>query len=514
MMRHLCILLIALAALLPQAQAQPLPPLDAGIAQVSAGMWHTCAVTTAGAAWCWGENDEGQLGDGSTTPSDVPVAVSGLPTGTALAAIAPGNGHTCALTTTGDVYCWGYDSAGQLGDGGGISSPTPLRVDGLGGPASAIAVGTNRSCAIVGGALYCWGQNWQGQLGDGTTNSSGTPVHISALSNVTAVALGQAHSCAIAGGTVYCWGSNGDGRVGVGDGVTARFTTPQPLTGLTGATALGAGSAHTCALMGDGGVQCWGDGAKGQLGNGVQASQSAPVAVSGLAGASALAVGSQHACALVGGALRCWGNDDSGQLGNGEHGSSAARSTPVVTVGLTGVSAISAGDNHICALTGSGPVRCWGDGYSGQLGDGFTQADTASDTLRDTPPWLPQTIAFAAPGAQAVGTPLPLAASASSGLPVAYSASGACSLSGHTLSFNTAGTCTVTASQAGSTAGMRPDWLPAASVQRSFDVTGTGAQPQPVAVPTLSQWGLALLMLVLSSFGLQPLLDKRKQLSK
>ncbi len=508
--RHTCLQLAArlgcvwLAAWASASVAQPQPPLDAGLAQLSAGQWHSCAVTAAGSAYCWGANSEGQLGDGSTTARNTPAPVFGLPAGTVVTAMAAGNGHTCALSSTGDVYCWGYNSAGQLGPNG-TGGGTPVLVSDLGGPASAIAVGVNRSCAVVSGTLLCWGQNGRGQLGDGTTTNRNTPAPVTgpggsgSLSGVTAVALGMSHSCAIASGAVYCWGDNSDGRVGVGvdDSVTPDFLTPQAIPSLAGATALGAGRYHSCALMAGGSVQCWGEGYWGQLGNGAQGTgsgQNAPVSVSGLTGATALAVGSAHSCVLAGGAPRCWGHNYAGQLGNGAHGGSDASSTPVAVTGLTGMAAIAAGDASTCALDSAGMARCWGDGSDGQLGDGFTNTDTAGGKLRDTPPWLPQTIAFAGPGPQAVGTPLTLAASASSGLPVAYAASGACSVSGNTLQFSAAGSCTVTAGQGGSATGTRPDWLPAASVQRSFAVSSTGVQPPPPQpVPSLTGAALALL---------------------
>lgn len=500
------IAVVSFVPFVPNIQAQPLPPLEAGIAQISAGLAHTCAVTTAGKAYCWGYNSEGQLGDGSIVDKG-PVAVA-LPIGSEAAAVAAGNGHTCALTRVGEVYCWGYNSAGQLGSPGG-RNPVPTLVEDL-PVATAIAVGTNRSCAIAGGNLYCWGQNWHGELGNNSTWDSGSPVLVTgpggsgSLSDVTAVALSQGHSCAIAGGSVYCWGSNDEGQLGIGSN-TAPFTTPQAIVSLsTGAMALAAGNHHTCALITGGSIQCWGSNGWGQLGNGEQGSppsrndadRNSPVAVSGMLGATAVTAGTNYSCALVNGSMRCWGSNWAGQLGNGQHGDEDASSVPVAVSGLAGITAMAAGDAHVCTLDGAGMARCWGLGDDGQLGDGFTES--TPEELRDTPPWLPQTISFPGPGTQAVGTPLVLAGAASSGLPLVYSVSGACSASGRTLRFSSPGTCTVIASHAGSARGSRPDWLPAASVERSFTVNATAATNTVTPVPTLGTWSVALLGLLLA----------------
>jgi alpha-tubulin suppressor-like RCC1 family protein len=346
--------------------------LGSGVAEVSAGRWHSCALTTAGAVVCWGYNGSGQLGDGTTTQRLTPTAVNGASSG--VAAIAAGHYHSCALATGGGILCWGSNGEGELGDGTTTNRSTPTAVSGLGSGVAAIAAGNGFTCALTtGGGVLCWGWNGEGELGDGTTTRRLTPTPVSGLGNgVAAIATGAVHTCAVTTtGSVACWGWNGIGQLG--DGRAIQHPTPTAVSGLSsGVAALKAGQDHTCALTTGGGALCWGDNWFGQLGDGTTTIRSTPTAVSGLgSGVAAIAAGDYHTCALTtGGGVLCWGWNGEGQLGDG---TTTNRSTPVAVSGLgSGVAAIAAGGNHTCAVTTSGGALCWGRNGSGQLGDGTT----------------------------------------------------------------------------------------------------------------------------------------------
>lgn len=344
--------------------------LTSGMSAVSAGFWHTCALTTSGGVKCWGENDAGQLGDGTTTNRSTPVNVSGLSSG--VSTISAGDINTCVLTTTGGVKCWGNNYDGQLGDGTNTNRSTPVDVVGLGSGVSSLSAEGGHVCALTtSGGIKCWGDNYYGQLGDGTTTDRNTPVDVVGLgSGVSAISTGIYYTCALTiSGSVKCWGRNNGWQLG--DGTNSDRSTPMDVVGLSnGVSAVNAGGAHTCAITTSGEVKCWGSNYYGQLGNGITTISSVPVDVPGLiSGVSALSVGMYHACALITfGGTKCWGVNSDGQLGDGTN---YDLSTPVDVVGLTnGVSALGAGGFHTCAITTSGGVWCWGENYSGQLGDG------------------------------------------------------------------------------------------------------------------------------------------------
>lgn len=344
--------------------------LDSGVAAIAAGSWHSCALTTAGGAKCWGWNGHGQLGDGTSSSKYTPIGVSGLSTG--VAAIVAGQEHTCALTTDGGAKCWGESLFGQLGNGGTTRRTTPDDVTGLGSGVAAIAVGGMLTCALTtSGGIKCWGDNSYGQLGDGTDTARYTPVDVTGLgSGVAAISVSPVHACALmASGGAKCWGANTVGQLG--NGTTNSWNTSVDVTGLgSGMAAIAAGVSQTCAVNSGGGVMCWGDNYYGQVGDGTNIRRSTPVAVTGLgSGVAAIAAGSYHTCNLAtGGGVKCWGYNLSGQLGNG---TSTNRKTPVDVTGLgSGVIAIAAGAFHTCALTSGGGAKCWGSNAYSQLGDG------------------------------------------------------------------------------------------------------------------------------------------------
>jgi alpha-tubulin suppressor-like RCC1 family protein len=394
------------AALGPGSAGAALTSASGGAIAVSAGLGHTCALTSASGVKCWGMNFYGQLGDGTNSDRAAPVDVSGLTSG--VTAIAAGGWHACALTAAGGVQCWGNNEAGQLGNGtlihrnvpvdvtglanaaavaiggmrtcaltaaGGVKCwgdgvTAPADVAGLGSGIAAVSVGPEHACALTtAGGVKCWGANGVGQLGDGTTSDRAAPVDVSGLaSGVTAIAAGSANTCALTtAGGVKCWGSGG----AVGDGTTVDRHTPVDVSGLSsGVTAMAAGSGMACALTRGGGVKCWGSNYRGQLGDGTIRDRSTPGGVSWLSsGVAFLEAGSGHTCAgMQDGGIRCWGNNQYGQLGSGY---TFWRPHPVDVVGLgSGVTGIVAGGGHSCAVTAAGSALCWGANLAGQLGDG------------------------------------------------------------------------------------------------------------------------------------------------
>ena len=315
---------------------------------VSAGVAHTCALTSAGGVKCWGYNGHDELGKAGTdlpygwTPGYVPGLTGGV------AAISAGLRHTCALTRTGGVKCWGAIYSGALGDGRTDRHFTPSNVFGLNSGVLAVAAGYDNSCALTsGGGVKCWGSNQVGQLGDGTTDDRWTPVDVSGLgSGVTAIAVGGVISCAVTStGGVKCWGAH-------------YGSTPSDVTGLSaGVTAITAGG-PLCALTSGGGITCWG-GDYGWI----------PVEIPGLrTGVAAISANGGHACALMNtGGAKCWGENGDGQLGDGTR---TDRATPVDVVGLRrGVTAIAAGFFYTCAVVHGGGIKCWGQDPAGQVGD-------------------------------------------------------------------------------------------------------------------------------------------------
>lgn len=303
-----------------------------GVTGLAAGDWHTCALPPTGGVACWGQNIWGQLGGGTTAgQSSTPVNVVGL-TG-AITGLAAGERHNCALTPTGGVKCWGDNLYGQLGNGSNNPSSTPVNVSGLTGGVTAIAAGYDHTCALTtGGDVKCWGGNLFGSLGNGSGNMSNAPADVVGLpsAGVTAIAANGNHTCALVLDSlrntgVMCWGSNGHGESGTG--ATAPASAPAPVIGLSaGITGIATGLYHTCALTA-GGVSCWGYNLYGQLGDGTNTNRFTPVNVVGLeGGATILTVGTQHNCAAAGtGAspLLCWGDNAFGQFGDGTTGNTS-----------------------------------------------------------------------------------------------------------------------------------------------------------------------------------------------
>ena len=392
--------------------------------QVAAGDGFSCAITPGKTVACWGDNNYGELGDGNTNDASTPQPVTGLKN---VVQIATGYFHACALLATGKIKCWGDNSDGQLGIGNTTSSDVPVGTEF--GTAAKIAAGDDDTCAIdATGALSCWGNNLDGELGNGTFDDETLPTAVSGLgSGVSQVTMGESHTCAIAT-IVLCWGDPTNGLVGNGQyksSPPAPVPTPvfgliPPPTGGVGASQIGAGFHHTCAVLGAGQVKCWGNGADGALGDGTTENQAIPALVVGLPESGTfidgISEGAGTGCAInsvltlkcwgvetgdgdisehdsavgnlqgqvvassnwAGGCsitvtdtLNCWGEDLFGELGNGtENPTPSSNPTPVP--GLTNVVQVSYGGPHVCALVKSGTVYCWGLNDHGDDGDGTT----------------------------------------------------------------------------------------------------------------------------------------------
>jgi alpha-tubulin suppressor-like RCC1 family protein len=329
-----------------------LPALDS----LSSGIGHHgCALTAAGGVECWGNNNVLQLGPATGGTSDTPVAVQGLTSG--FTAVGVGYEHSCAINDSGALKCWGGNDHGELGTGSTSShSSGPVNVAGLTSGVTAVDGGYQYTCAVVAGGARCWGNNGSGQLGDGTTTQRLVPVPVTGLgSGVTDIDTGYEHSCALtAAGGVKCWGDNNVGQLGIPTGIPSSHV-PVDVTGLTsGVAAIGMGYEHSCALTATGGVKCWGSNSNGQLGNGTTIDSSTPVNVFGLSsGVVALAVGESHNCAItVARAAKCWGANFYGQIGNGN---TTFSPTPANVIGLPDVAAVGPVYDHSARSRGPAP---------------------------------------------------------------------------------------------------------------------------------------------------------------
>jgi alpha-tubulin suppressor-like RCC1 family protein len=353
----------------------PASPTPAPTGKIVAGGGHSCALMPGGAVKCWGWGSSGQIGNGSKSNQLSPVSVVSL--GQSVTAISAGLAHTCALLQDGSIKCWGMGGNGELGNGSVSNPSSPVAVAPLGQGAIAVSAGTAHTCALlVDGSVSCWGNGGGGALGNGSLSNQLSPVAVTPLGQAaSAISAGDYHTCALLlDGTIKCWGNGSSGQLGIG--TTPIRSAPATVLGLgQAAVAVSAGVAHTCALLQDGSVKCWGQGANGRLGNGSTSNSASPVSVASFGQAAvALAGGGTHTCALLqDGSVKCWGAGTSGQLGNG---ATVDQTLPVSVLGLGApAAAISAaigynGGSHTCAWLQSGSIKCWGSGVYGQLGNG------------------------------------------------------------------------------------------------------------------------------------------------
>ena len=309
----------------PAPTPAPSPNPLSSVIDVSSGAYVSCAVISDGTVKCWGWNQSGQLGDGTTTTRSTPVTVSGLNN---VKSVTSSFHYNCALNNDGTVKCWGINNSGQLGDGTTVNRIAPVAVTGLTNVGKIIVEAGTHTCALINdGSIKCWGRNDYGQLGDGSTTNKSAPASVTGISNAVDVAAGEDHTCAVINdGTVKCWGRNYHAQLGTGSsGRNTPQSTPVSTTGISTATGISSYNNFSCAVLSNQSIQCWGLNNDAQIGDGTAVFDSStyerktPTNVIEINTATAISSGVDHSCALLADkTLKCWGSNDYGQLGIGE----------------------------------------------------------------------------------------------------------------------------------------------------------------------------------------------------
>lgn len=362
---------------------------------VAAGTDVTCARATTGALYCFGGNDAGQLGDGTFADHSSPVSVTNS---TDWAQVSVGTQAVCAIRGAGQMWCWGWNSSGRLGIGAGGSFTEPTQLTGIHDWAQ-LAFGGGTGCGIrADRSLWCWGANSFGQLGIGVTGGvRDTPMPVMAAAALTwsQVAVGESSACAVTqSGALYCWGDNFNGQLGLGtSGANANVAEPHRVGTDTVWAKVSIRSAHTCAIRTDGSLWCWGSAGGGRLGDGqTNGTVTAPARVGAEVGWTAISAGGNFTCGIRSGTLYCWGYNFNGQIGIGQ---APPNNPPVLTPTMVGANqdwnTVSAGTNHACALrTTNNRLYCWGYNYLGQIGNGSSgdNADATTPAAVGSASWL------------------------------------------------------------------------------------------------------------------------------
>ncbi|MBF0207223.1 MAG: hypothetical protein HQK53_10080 [Oligoflexia bacterium] len=355
---------------------------------VGMGSTHSCGLKTDNSVWCWGDNSVAQLGIGNYNPKQqtTPVAVLGAGS-SGVQSISTGYRHNCVLKSSdGSVWCWGDFAYGVLGYGGTTGKSTPVAVKGVGSSGvKSVSSGYYHNCALktADNSVWCWGWNSDGQLGNGNYSNKNTPVAVlgAGASGVSTLSSGSSYNCALkTDNSVWCWGINSYGQLGNGN--TSKQNTPVAVvgTGGSGVSILSSGSGHNCTLKTDNTVWCWGNNAYGQLGIGNTTNQYTPVSVSGLNNVSSICSGAQHSCALKNdNTLWCWGSNQYWELGNDRIGTYVT--TPISVLPYdnnsnVGISEVICNNqaNNTCVRTDLGTIHCWGNNTYGQLGNGYSSS--------------------------------------------------------------------------------------------------------------------------------------------
>ena len=349
---------------------------------VSTGWGSTCAIRKSDEQlYCWGQNDYGQIARPivtADTANVIPQIVSGIPG--RVTQVSVGAKFTCAVNSLANLYCWGNNASGQLGNDSYVNSSTPETVTALIGNVKKVSSGNNSACALtLNGKVYCWGDGLNGKLGNGSTSSSKVPVQVTGMSSgVTDLSHGNGHVCAIQSGAAKCWGYGLTGALG--DGLRTDSSVPVGVSGLSsGVAKITAGYQESCAIKGAS-TYCWGYNQYGTIGDGTTTQRNAPVILSGLASSlSEITMGHGTTCGINfnGGAV-CWGRNTDWQVGNNSLANSIQLSPSAVKGLNKSVISISPTTGHSCALTQYGRLFCWGDNAYGQLGNGDTTLSTTA----------------------------------------------------------------------------------------------------------------------------------------
>lgn len=340
---------------------------------ISAGENHTCILKSNGEAFCWGDNSVGQLGNGSTESSLIPVAVSG---DLRLTSISVGWDHTCGVTVDNDAYCWGRGRYGRLGNGTSENSMIPTAVSG-GLSIELVNSGLAHTCGITTeGDAFCWGRGEDGILGNNSIESSLVPAPVSGGLTFSSINAGSATTCGITtNGDAYCWGASDFGSLlGQGDDDRDRKIAPGLVAGEFNfkPNSISVGLDHACAISTANEAVCWGRGRYGKLGIGsgdglgVIENLRTPREVKGDISFASITTGVFQTCGIAtDGKGYCWGRNGSGQLGDG---TTTMRVEPsAVSVNLN-FKDIAIGNDHACGISSNDEVYCWGDGNAGKLG--------------------------------------------------------------------------------------------------------------------------------------------------
>jgi len=339
---------------------------------ISSGEFHSCGLFSNGSAFCWGQGSDGQLGYGGNDSHNSPVAVNISPNN--FSVISAGERHSCGVLVNGSAFCWGWGSSGQLGYGGNDSQNSPVAVNISPNNFSVISLTLRHSCGVLSnGSAFCWGLGALGRLGYGGTDDKYTPIAVNiSPNNFTSISAGVGHSCGLlSNGSAFCWGQGGSGRLGYGGTSTQNVPVAVNITP-NNFSVIYAGRAHSCGIVRNGSLFCWGAGSSGRLGYGGTDSQNSPVAVNiSPNDFSVISAGGAHSCGVLSnGSAFCWGEAGVGQSG---YGGLVDQYSPVaVNISPNDFSVISAGEIHSCGVLVNGPAYCWGNGGNGRLGYGGT----------------------------------------------------------------------------------------------------------------------------------------------